>query len=311
MRIKLPLHVLFVLTATVWAAHARQQDSARASSQNPSPMVEHTRSHGRVEQKVYPGVAFEQNGMFAKPVQVFIPQKSRKKKNLDLLIHFHGASYVTQFAATKYRGDLIGVTLNVGSGSKVYNDAFLDTTLFGALIDSIATESKIRLGHKVTIKRVILSGFSAGYGAIRRIISSSVNYNKVDAVLLLDGFHTSYIPERRVLADGGRIDSTGLQAYVNLARDAVLRPSAKRFLITHSEIFPGTFVSTTEATDYVIQLLGLRRTPVLKEGPLGMQQISSTRKGRFAVFGFAGNTAPDHVDHVQALYWFLNELMKL
>lgn len=274
-------------------------------------MVEHTRSHGRIEQKEYRGIAFELNGLFAKPVQVFVPQKSLKKKRLDLLVHFHGASYVTQFAATRYRGDVIGATLNVGSGSKVYNDAFVDTTRFATLIDSIATESKNYLGHKVTIKRVILSGFSAGYGAIRRIISSSVNYNKVDAVLLLDGFHTSYIPERRVIAEGGHIDSTGLQAYINLAQDAVSKRTRKRFLITHSEIFPGTFVSTTEATDYVIQMLGLKRTAVLKNGPLGMQQLSSTRKGRFAVWGFAGNAAPDHVDHVQALYWFLNELMKL
>jgi hypothetical protein len=274
-------------------------------------MVEFTRSHERIEQKDYAGVSFEVTGLFAKPVQVFVPHRSLKKRSFDLLIHFLGASYVTQFAATKYSGDLIAATLSVGAGSKVFNDAFVDTTRFSGLIDSIAAGTRNRLGHNITIKRVILSGFSAGYGAIRRIISTKMNYDKVDAVLLLDGIHTSYLPERRVLAQGGRIDSTGLQAYINLAQDAVSRSSRKRFLITHSEIFPGTFVSTTEATDYVIQALGLKRTPMMKVGPLGMQQLSSTKKGRFAILGFAGNTAPDHVDHVQSLYWFLNVLMKL
>ena len=85
----------------------------------------------------------------------------------------------------------------------------------------------------------------------------------------------------------------------------------KQFLITHSEIFPGTFVSTTEATDFVLQNLGMRREAVLRWGPLGMQQLSAARQHHFAVLGFAGNTAPDHVDHFHALDYFLNKLKKL
>jgi hypothetical protein len=85
----------------------------------------------------------------------------------------------------------------------------------------------------------------------------------------------------------------------------------KTNLITHSEIFPGTFVSTTEATDYLLNALGLKREPVLKWGPLGMQQLSETKRGRFAVLGFAGNAAPDHIDHLHALQWFLAALLQL
>ena len=44
-------------------------------------------------------------------------------------------------------------------------------------------------------------------------------------------------------------------------------------LVTHSEIFPGTFASTTETADYMLRALGLRRAPVLKWGPRGMQQL--------------------------------------
>jgi hypothetical protein len=179
------------------------------------------------------------------------------------------------------------------------------------LLDSIVAETKEHVKHDVKLRRVILTGFSAGYGAIRRIISSERNFTKVDAILLLDGFHASYIPEGKVLADGGRIDSADLLPYIKYAQDAEAKQSRKRFLITHSEIFPGTYVSTTEATDYLLHTLSMKRTPVLKWGPLGMQQLSSSRRNHFAVYGFAGNTARDHVDHVQALYWFLRELMKL
>jgi hypothetical protein len=54
--------------------------------------------------------------------------------------------------------------------------------------------------------------------------------------------------------------------------------------------------------------LGLRRTPVLRWGPRGMQQLSELRKGRFAILGFAGNSAPDHVDQFHGMPEFLEML---
>jgi hypothetical protein len=308
---RLYIWVLLCLSATASNAFVLQEDSVKVASQNPSPMTESVRKHERIVQKEYPGITFEIRGLFAKPVQVFVARKSMKARSFDLLVHFHGAGYVTEFAATRYQGDLIGATLNVGSGSKVYNDAFQDSSRFTALIDSICTQTKAHLAHGLKLRQLILSGFSAGYGAIRRIISSETNYAKVNAVLLLDGIHTSYIPDRKVLAEGGRIDSTGLFPYLRLATDASAKKSGKRFLISHSEIFPGTFVSTTEATEYLLGTLSIQRKPVLQWGPLGMQQLSSVHKNHLEVMGFAGNTARDHVDHLQALYWFLNRLRGL
>jgi len=111
--------------------------------------------------------------------------------------------------------------------------------------------------------------------------------------------HTSYIPEGTVLATGGALDTTNLVSFADFARAAMR--SEKRFVVTHSEIFPGTFASTTETADWLLGALGLRRTPVLRWGPRGMQQLSETRAGRFELHGFAGNSAPDHVDHLHAM----------
>jgi hypothetical protein len=76
-------------------------------------------------------------------------------------------------------------------------------------------------------------------------------------------------------------------------------------LVTHSEIFPGTFASTTETADYLLQKLELKRQAVLKWGPMQTQQLSETIKGGLHVAGFAGNSAPDHVDLLHALPEFL------
>ena len=84
----------------------------------------------------------------------------------------------------------------------------------------------------------------------------------------------------------------------------------KRFVVTHSEIFPGTFASTTETADWMLAALALRRTPVLTWGPRGMQQTSEVRADGFALLGFAGNSAPDHVDHLHALPELLAGLLR-
>ena len=82
----------------------------------------------------------------------------------------------------------------------------------------------------------------------------------------------------------------------------------KRAIVTHSEIFPGTFASTTETADYLLAQSNLTRRAVLKWGPMGTQQLSETRSGRFLLIGYAGNSAPDHVDQLHSLPVFLRWL---
>jgi hypothetical protein len=119
--------------------------------------------------------------------------------------------------------------------------------------------------------------------------------------VLLDSMHASY-------AGGGdgapRVDdlpvlSADIDAFAKLALDAVA--GRKQFVILHSEVFPGTYASTTETADAVLRGLGLKRRPILRQGPIGMQQLSETTSGKLTVIGYAGNTAPDHVDHLYAL----------
>lgn len=298
-----------LLQLMILPLRSQQPDSLKPRPQNPSPMRETARLHQRIPQQTQPGVHFEIAALLPKPVRVFLPEKRRKARAFDLLLHFHGAEFITEYAAVRHRRPLLAATINLGSGSSVYGRAFEDSTAFPALLRALQDSLQQRLGRPVALQRILLSGFSAGYGAVRRIISTPQNEARVDAILLLDGIHASYVPEYRVLAEGGEIQAADLAAFVRFARRAAAKDSRKRFLITHSEIFPGTFVSTTEATDFVLQQLDMPRRPVLAWGPLGMQQISEARRHHFTVLGFAGNTGPDHTDHLHALYHFLNELV--
>jgi hypothetical protein len=277
--------------------------------QNPSPMQERIRTHERLPQPRRPddGVHFSIDSVLARSIDVFIPQRAMTADSAPLLIHFMGSTWVPQHAIALMKEPVVVAAIFLGSGSSTYSRPFAaDTLLYGRMLDSIkARIAQVTGAPRITA--VYLSGWSAGYGAIREVLRRPEYLPRVDGVLLIDGIHTSYLPERKVLIEGGVLDTTGLAPFAAFGRLAVA--GSKRFIITHTEIFPGTFASTTECTDWVLDALGLKRTPVLEWGPMGSQLISRTQKGRFEALGFAGNSAPDHVDLLHGMGMFVSRLI--
>jgi hypothetical protein len=267
-----------------------------AAAQNPSPMVEETRAHERLARREPPLALRTVPGPAGRPVELLVPDRARGA--VDLVVHFHGASWLPAQAVASLRAPHAAAIVNLGAGSGAYHRAFTDPAAFDSLLAGVARALSAARAD-VRVGRVTLVGFSAGHGAIRAILREPRHLARVDAVLLLDGMHTSYVPEGAPLATGATLDTTNLVAFAAFARAAMR--GEKRFVVTHSEIFPGTFASTTETADWLLRALGLRRTPVLRWGPRGMQQLSEAGAGRFALLGFAGNSAPDHVDHLHAM----------
>ena len=133
---------------------------------------------------------------------------------------------------------------------------------------------------------------------MRQILRSPEGYARAWGVIAIDGIHTDYEnggpgPQESALA------RENLQVWEKYFRDAIA--GRKRALATHSEIFPGTFASTTETADFLVRALDLKIHPVMKWGPMGTQQIGEVRAGRLLIMGFAGNSAPDHVDQLHSL----------
>jgi hypothetical protein len=124
----------------------------------------------------------------------------------------------------------------------------------------------------------------------------------VGAALAIDGIHTDYIDGKPGPLES-KIGTGNLEVWLQLARDAAA--GRKRLIVTHSEIFPGTFASTTETADYLAAQLGMKARPLPRTGPMGLQELSEIRIGRFLLIGYAGNSAPDHVDQLHSLPEFL------
>ncbi len=287
---------LLVMSITAVTASSQQ------AAQNPSPMTDTTRPHPRVARTEVPGRRTELTSL--KGTVLFAGPKVRADRPMPLIIHFHGVSWLMEYHIANHFPHAALITVNLGSGSRVYGEPFVAAEVFQKLID----EAGRVLGTKKGWSSITLVGFSAGYGAIRAILRHDQYFRQVNNVLLLDGIHASYVPEGQRLADGGVIKADDLDSYVKLAREAVA--GNKRFMISHSEIFPATYASTTECVDFLLSTLGLKRKPKLRNGPIGMQQLSEVEVKGFRVLGYAGNTGEDHGDQLQAMPEWL-KLLKI
>ncbi|KAA3613291.1 MAG: hypothetical protein DWQ05_17535 [Calditrichaeota bacterium] len=274
-------------------------------NQYPSPMRDSIRTHARIADKKLPGLSFILSEPLPKPVAVFVADNALESNNPDLLIHFHGSKYVPENAVYNASQPLILAVANLGFGSSVYEHAFEKPTAFPALIETILDSVSARKSIERKSPQIYLSSFSAGYGAVRAILKNHLK--RINGIILLDGLHTDYVPTRQVLAKGGSLNSEKLADFIKFGRLALA--DQKKMLITHSEIFPGTYASTTETADYMIKSLNLQRDSVLKWGPNGMQLLSETHQNGLTILGFAGNSAPDHIDHFHGLPEFLNVIL--
>ena len=217
------------------------EDLSAQQPQNPSPMVEHTRAHPRLKQETPPG-----RRETLELGTLFVPAKLKFKGTLPLFVHFHGGTWLPEVAAAK-EGRRAVLSVQIGAGSGRYADAFADPQRFGRLIQEIETRLATR------VNPLVLTSWSAGTGAIREILKSPESYTRVAAILIIDGMHTGYV-DGKPGPQESQLETDKLGVFVQFARDAVA--GKKMMIVTHSEIFPGTFASTTETADYLAGQLG-------------------------------------------------------
>ena len=221
---------------------------------------------------------------------------SSVQKDFDILVHLHGAPTAMEPAFDHSGIDGVLVMLNYGIGSGAYEDAFQMPRSFPDFLASVNQEIRDMCPAAAGFRRIALSGWSAGYGGVWRIIDRSANADRVDAVLLSDGLHAGFEPdkERQRVVNGAQ-----MAAYTLFADRAV--NGEKLFAITHSSIVT-PYASTTETSSYLLQQENLQRTPVAEPGPRpNMLLTSRADRGHFHVRGYAGNDKPDHCDHLHAI----------
>lgn len=233
--------------------------------------------------------------------RVYVPRDCRTRDgSYDVLVHFHGApqSVVPAFEASGIRAILVVVNLGIGSGpyERGYGtDGSLEILL--DRVDKIVDKHCPSLGTTAdrTRGRVALSSWSAGYGAIYRILANERDRELVDAVMLADGLHAGFVDKRRRTLSP--LQMAGFDRFAEQASKG-----DKLFAITHTAIVTPSYASTTETASYLISTHELERDETGAPGPRdSMRQTSHAERGSFFVTGYAGGDTHAHCDHLYAI----------
>ena len=155
------------------------------------------------------------------------------------MIHFHGHEPIRkEFVKTAKGIVLVGIDLGIGSGA--YQARSPRRARSPTSSRASRPPSPSHAGRKSAhIRKLALSSWSAGYGAIEQILRQPAA-RSVDAVILLDSLHAGYADEQ---AHTLKVEQ--IAPFIAFARSA---PRAKQtfMFMSHSSIIPPGYASTTE-----------------------------------------------------------------
>lgn len=217
-----------------------------------------------------------------------------KDGRFDVVIHFHGHDPVRkEFVQVMDGAVLVGITLGIGSGA--YEAAFGNPSAFKDLIASVEDEVAKQRGLKsAKVRKVALSAWSAGYGAVGQILRTAQGKDMVDSVILLDGLHVGYNGD-------GTLERPGLEPFIEFAKKA---KAGKKFMFaSHSSIIPPGYASTTETVNYLVHELGgaEKKAKPRATDPWGLDLNAKFDAGNFHARGYDGNDKMDHCAHIGLL----------
>jgi hypothetical protein len=221
---------------------------------------------------------------------------------VDVIFHFHaGRAAEAEYRDAGARAVVVAITVD-GIGTTPYWALMDDPNHFEHYKTVLVKALSKRAGHPMSIGRIALVAWSAGYATVQRILAIQRHYDEVDAVILLDGLHTGYTQapgsvQTTPVAPGTsrHANLVTLAPFVKFAKDAAA--GKKLFVFTHSSIatFNEGYASTTEVADALAPELGMSWSPDPRPGPPGARR--SADLGDAHLRGFPGEQARDHVAH--------------
>ncbi len=241
------------------------------------------------EDFVPPHVEFEPKWRGASFAPYLVPKIDFAKTGgaVDVMFQFHaGMMSEKDWRAAGLPAVVISAAFGMGSGP--YEEALRDPARFGRWIDEVLGKLGRSVGTSLHLRRLGVVSFSAGFGAVGKLLRQGYA-DKLDALILLDSIHTPYTKEKKP-------DVHGLAPFIEFA--ALAKDKKKVFVMTHSSIRPYDYASSTESALAVLDAVGVTTTPLSGKNAHGMEQTYRADAGALHAFGFKGEAAKDHMDHL-------------
>jgi len=223
----------------------------------------------------------------------------------DLIVHFHGLGKLQEGNLDRSQLNAAVVTVNLGVSTDLYGNAFRDPASFPKLLAE-AQEEIERSGRApgAKVNRIALSAWSAGFVSVAKIMSQPANAEKIDSVIVADGFFTSLTNIKK-----RTVNASSIERFATLAQAAT--KDEKLFAISHSSIPTVDYASTEETAAKLLEMTASTKTPSSNVGPRNMHETYVVDRGAFHVKGYEGVTAGDHIKQItglgETLYPYLRE----
>jgi len=250
-----------------------------------------------------PTAAGRQIGMSTPQWKIFIPStyQHRPGNVADLLVHFHGDPQTFWNNAKHANLNAVIVTVNYDGLSSAYQTPFTNTALFGNLVNEALTKVRAEPDFADTLAwdKLGVSSFSAGYGAVREILKQPTYRNDIDGLVAADSLYAT------TAGDGTPLDSQMVD-YKTFATAA--KNGTKTFIYSHSQVPTGTYESTYECADELMQHLAITPTTINSNGLGTLNFYRTAQAGNFKLWGATGSDADAHLEHLRYIGEFLDDM---
>ena len=243
--------------------------------------------------------------------QLYIPHAAVADDagQIDVIVHFHGGLTYLAREIERYGFNAVLIYYSPGGLSSAYRVPFEDPRKFGRLLDEAlgALREQDRWAEEVEWGELVVTSFSAGYGAVRELLKSPGYVEEIDGVLLCDSLYAGYAPGS---VEGDpverRVNMQQMRPFVEFAQRAAA--GEKRFTFAHTYIVPPGYAGTHETADYLAEALGVEWRATDLEGPGGMHRDRVAGKAGFSLVGATGDDAIAHVLHLREAGYFLDQM---
>jgi len=255
---------------------------------------------------------------------VYTPETlSTSDGSFDLLIHFHGNVKVVVESVVAAKLNAAVAAVNLGTGSGPYQNGYVGPGSYEELLGHIRAAVKRQGIENPRLRRVALSSWSAGYGAISTILEQRKGVDPLDAILILDGIYVRYEH-----GNSGPLDVKRLAAFAEAAD--VAAAGDMLFTVTYSDIEPPGVAGSRPTAEYLLSVAKNRgevvESPLVvpayiklpsmvgalaKEDVQTLEPYSDYRVGGFHIRGYKGASRGHHMAHLfQMCSTVLPELAK-
>jgi hypothetical protein len=235
--------------------------------------------------------------------KLFIPDGYVQSASVDLIVNFHGDDATFRNNVKWANLNVVEVTVNYSGLSSAYQTPFSDPALFQSLLDDAL--AKVRgqpdFPDAINYRKVAVSSFSAGYGAVREILKQPGYFNRIDALLAADSLYASFTSS----SDHTPLDSqmTNYRQYATAAANGT-----KTFIFSHSQVPTFTYCETRECADDLMAWVGTSPVADNSQGLGELDFYRYAKKGNFVVHGALGTDGDSHLEHLRYMGQFLQEL---